>query len=82
MKALSGTLSDLTTEALSAGCDAVLHCNGDMDEMDMIASVVEPLSARAMERFVRGQEMRKRAVEHAPVFDYEATRTWLLEKTA
>lgn len=82
MKALSGTLSDLTTEALAAGCDAVLHCNGDMDEMDMIASAVEPLSARAMERFVRGQEMRKQAVEHAADFDYEAARSWLLGKVA
>lgn len=79
MKALSGfgTLSDLTVEALAAGCDAVLHCNGDMDEMEMIASTVSPLSARAMERFVRAQEMRAKAFKCAPAFDYDAAKDWL-----
>ena len=33
MKALSGGFADLTKQAIAAGCDAVLHCNGDMKEM-------------------------------------------------
>ena len=33
MKALSGALSQRTEEALSAGCDLVPYCNGDLAEM-------------------------------------------------
>ena len=33
MKALSGTFKDRAQKALNAGCDVVLHCSGDMDEM-------------------------------------------------
>lgn len=72
MKALSGSMVDLTSEVLSVGCDAVLHCNGDMDEMEQIASVIEPLSVRSMERFMRGQEIVKAAKEQAAAFDYDA----------
>ena len=77
MKALSGALSDLAAEAVSAGCDAVLHCNGNMDEMELIASALEPLSARSMERFVRGREIVKAAAEQAVAFDYEAAKARL-----
>lgn len=82
MKALSGALPDLAAETLAAGCDAVLHCNGDMDEMDMIASAVEPLSARAMERYIRSRDMCGAASENAAAFDYEAARLRLMRKTA
>lgn len=37
MKALSGSLSERTKGALAAGCDIVLHCNGNMEEMVEIA---------------------------------------------
>ncbi|MBP0615269.1 beta-N-acetylhexosaminidase [Jiella mangrovi] len=50
MKALSGDLYDLSVAALMAGCDLVLHCNGDMDEMRRIASAAQPLSGDAERR--------------------------------
>ena len=37
MEALSGSLSQRATEALSAGCDIGLHCSGRLDEMVEIA---------------------------------------------
>lgn len=39
MKALSGSgnLSQITQKALNAGCDLILHCNGNMDEMREVA---------------------------------------------
>lgn len=36
MKALGGSFSSRTTAILEAGCDLVLHCNGDMKEMQEI----------------------------------------------
>lgn len=50
MKALSGPIGARAKAALFAGCDAVLHCNGRMDEMVEIAETVPPLSERAMHR--------------------------------
>jgi beta-N-acetylhexosaminidase len=52
MQALVGALAARTKAALFAGCDLVLHCNGDMEEMKQVASEVkslEGLSARRSE---------------------------------
>ena len=38
MKALDGPLALRAKAALFAGCDMVLHCNGDMDEMKDVAT--------------------------------------------
>ena len=38
MQALPGTLQDRCNGIMGAGCDAVLHCNGDRDEMIMVAN--------------------------------------------
>lgn len=50
MKALKGTFGARTTAALAAGCDVVLHCNGDMEEMMAIAGAAPPLSGVAAVR--------------------------------
>lgn len=47
MKALSGDMRARTEGALSAGCDLVLHCNGEMAEMVEIAAVCPDLSDAA-----------------------------------
>ena len=50
MKALSGDFTIRARDALSAGCDVVLHCNGDMDEMAAVAAGVRPLKDLARRR--------------------------------
>ncbi len=40
MKALSGDLGEIGNLALNAGCDIVLHCNGNMDEMVNLLSKI------------------------------------------
>lgn len=40
MKALKGDIGSLSKQALDAGCDLILHCNGDMYEMNRIADVL------------------------------------------
>ncbi|MBP7190399.1 MAG: glycoside hydrolase family 3 protein, partial [Rickettsiaceae bacterium] len=44
MKALSGNIGELAVESLSAGCNLVLHCNGNMEEMKIIAEALHDFS--------------------------------------
>jgi beta-N-acetylhexosaminidase len=50
MKALSGDFKQRAKDSLSAGCDVVLHCNGDMAEMKAVMSGVGGLSKEARRR--------------------------------
>jgi beta-N-acetylhexosaminidase len=53
MHALSGSFRDRTARALSAGCDAALHCSGNMAEMIEVAEGAAPLSDEARARLDR-----------------------------
>jgi beta-N-acetylhexosaminidase len=53
MKALSGDFESRTRGALAAGCDLVLHCNGDMAEMLAVAKACTPLTDAAAARLAR-----------------------------
>ena len=50
MKALAGDIGENSAKAITAGCDVVLHCNGDMAEMRKISSAVQPLRGEAERR--------------------------------
>lgn len=50
MKALSGSYAEKTRKALAAGCDLVLHCNGEMDQMAEVAEAAGVLRARPLAR--------------------------------
>ena len=50
MGALAGNFADRAAAALEAGCDLVLHCNGEPDEMTEVARGVTSLSAEAERR--------------------------------
>jgi beta-N-acetylhexosaminidase len=50
MKALSGGFTDRARDALAAGCDVVLHCNGDMAEMRGVMEGTGALKGRAARR--------------------------------
>ena len=52
MKALGGPYDQRAAAALAAGCDVVLHCDGNLDDMRAVAKALQPLGAnglRAME---------------------------------
>ena len=55
MKALGGAIGERARLALAAGCDLVLHCNGDMDEMKAIAAETGALSDSAMARIEKAK---------------------------
>jgi beta-N-acetylhexosaminidase len=50
MKALTGSFTERAAAAYAAGCDMLLHCNGEMDEMAEVAHAARPLSGAARRR--------------------------------
>ena len=59
MAALSGDLPDLTTQARAAGCDAVLHCNGALDEARAVAEAAGAMTGKAQARAERARAARR-----------------------
>jgi beta-N-acetylhexosaminidase len=58
MRALGGSFADRAAGALAAGCDVVLHCNGDMKEMTEIAGATASLTPAARRRIGRAEARR------------------------
>jgi beta-N-acetylhexosaminidase len=50
MGALSGSISERSRAAIAAGCDVVLHCNGELAEMQEVAAAVPALTGVAAQR--------------------------------
>ncbi|WP_299470578.1 beta-N-acetylhexosaminidase [uncultured Roseibium sp.] len=50
MNALGGDFVERSRKIVEAGCDIVLHCNGDMDEMKAVAEAVPTLGGEAERR--------------------------------
>lgn len=50
MHALGGDFASRTKAVLDAGCDLVLHCNGDRAEMEAVVSACRPLDGAALDR--------------------------------
>ena len=59
MDALAGGFAERTTRALDAGVDLVLHCNGDMAEMEEIATAARQLTPQAQARVARAEQLRR-----------------------
>lgn len=58
MQALAGTMAERTRACLFAGCDVVLHCNGDFAEMEQVALAARPLDDEGMARVEAGSRIR------------------------
>jgi len=75
MKALKGDLAVLTKRSLEAGCDVVLHCNGEMEEMMKVVAGASSLSPKAMVRLKRAFH----AIRGVETQDIAAIKDELLE---
>jgi beta-N-acetylhexosaminidase len=71
MKALSGDFTARAKASLAAGCDVVLHCNGDPAEMKAVVNGAKPLAGKAKARAAAALARLARAPEP---FDAEAGR--------
>lgn len=59
MQALSGSIADRAAAAIAAGCDLALHCNGELPEMEAVATAAGRLSDEACCRTRRALALRQ-----------------------
>ena len=59
MNALQGDIAQRALASLAAGCDAVLHCSGNMSEMKKIADALPPMTEYALHRFGLADDARR-----------------------
>ena len=60
MQALSGTVAERCARTLAAGCDLVLHCNGDLGEMASVAAASGALGQPGQSRADAALTLRDR----------------------
>ncbi|SEM42761.1 beta-N-acetylhexosaminidase [Loktanella fryxellensis] len=62
MAALSGTPADRAAASIAAGCDVVLHCNGDLVAMRTVVAAAGALSSTAQARAAAALALRQTPV--------------------
>lgn len=75
MKALGDSYAERATRALQAGCDLLLHCNGNMDEMQQVAEAAPRLRGKSLTRAKTALRQSRRPLpfdEKAALRDLEA----------
>lgn len=81
MEALQGTLAQRAAASIAAGCDIVLHCNGDGPEMAAVAAAAGRLGPAAQRRADAALAMR-RVPEPADVAALDAALAQLVGAVA
>jgi beta-N-acetylhexosaminidase len=59
MEALSGTVAERSRASLDAGCDLVLHCNGNLEEMRAVADISGHQTPGIRDRCARALDCRQ-----------------------
>jgi len=61
MKALTGPFDERAAASLAAGCDVVLHCDGELADMEAVAKGCGSMSARGLESIAATASFRRKA---------------------
>lgn len=61
MQALRGSVASRSTAARAAGIDVILHCNGDLAEMQAVAAAAGQLAPKAVKRATKALDRRNLA---------------------
>jgi beta-N-acetylhexosaminidase len=69
MEALKGGFGERAAGVIAAGCDAALHCSGNMDEMIAVAEAVPAMSEEGEERLRRAMDSVASADETGAGFE-------------
>ena len=77
MKALSGPFDARAEAALAAGCDVVLHCEGDLAEMEAVAKGTGLLGANGLRALAATAAVRRKP--RAPLHDMAAASFQVLD---
>ena len=72
MRALAGPTTARVTGAINAGCDLILHCNGNMAEMVEIAAAAPRLAGASRARAERAVAARDASLASVAALDVEA----------
>jgi beta-N-acetylhexosaminidase len=72
MGALSGSIAERTRAALAAGCDLILHCNGNLKQMQQVASNACDLEGAAAERVSAALRARQQPEDIDPTAAWSA----------
>lgn len=78
MKALTGTFRERGEASIKAGCDLLLHCNGDPDEMRGVAEAAPEFAGKALERALAAEAVREE-IESFDASEGESRLNSLLE---
>lgn len=81
MQALSGSMSQRSAASIAAGCDLVLHCNGDAAEIDQVVAASGRLTPISQQRADRALA-RRTAPDDADIPALEAELAGLLKGAA
>jgi beta-N-acetylhexosaminidase len=57
MHALSGSVAARAEQAIAAGCDIVLHCSGEIGEMQSLLNVASNIEGKTLERVNKAQNL-------------------------
>jgi len=68
MHALEGSFTARAESSLEAGCDLVLHCNGDKEEMLAVAEGIRPITDQTDDRLEAGWKLAR---ENNDEFDFD-----------
>ncbi|MFT6898416.1 MAG: beta-N-acetylhexosaminidase [Paraglaciecola sp.] len=77
MHALSGATAHKAKQALRAGCDVVLQCSGNIDDLRSLETAVQPLADKAL---MRTQIAVSKAAEKTTLSEVDSDGPALLDK--